>query len=113
MYEGYLFSSTVDFLATSEFDMIYTWTLLVIGYIVPNLLILLSHLSIILVYRNHRRYIDKALMPGCQGALEPRRNHVKNQRLEVALSLVDIVQTLFISIKFVIMAVGFSNTLYD
>ena len=38
MYEGYLFSSTVDFLATSETDMIYTWTLLVIGYIVPNLL---------------------------------------------------------------------------
>ena len=51
MYEGYLYSSTVDFLATSETDMIYTWTLMVIGYIVPNLLILLSHLSIILAYR--------------------------------------------------------------
>ena len=79
MYEGYLYSSTVDFLATSQTDMIYTWTLLVIGYILPNILILLSHLTIIHIYRNNN--FDAWLAR--QGSAEPRNNSVTKRRLEV------------------------------
>ena len=79
MYEGYLYTSTVDFLATSETDMIYTWTLLVIGYIVPNILILLSHLAIITTYRNNN--FDTWMAR--QGAVEPRNHFVNNHRLAV------------------------------
>ena len=79
MYEGYLYTSTVDFLATSETDMIYTWTLLVIGYILPNILILLSHLTILLLYR--RNNFDAWLAR--QGSLEPRNPYVTNHRLQV------------------------------
>ena len=79
MYEGYLYSSTVNFLASSETDMIYTWTLLVIGYILPNILILLSHLTILLLYR--RNNFDAWLAR--QGSLEPRNRYVNNHRLQV------------------------------
>ena len=81
MYEGYLYTSTVDFLATSETDMIYTWTLLVIGYILPNILILLSHLAIILIYRqnNFEAWLER------QGSREPRNNYVTKHRLEVGI----------------------------
>ena len=54
MYEGYLYSSTVDYTATSPPDRLYTWTLLVLGYILPNLLILLSHLTILGLYRHNQ-----------------------------------------------------------
>ena len=81
MYEGYLYTSTVDFLAASETDMIYTWTLLVIGYIIPNILILLSHLAIVLIYRNNN--FDAWLAR--QGAAEPRNHYVTNHRLEVGV----------------------------
>ena len=54
MYEGYLYSSTVDYTATSPPDRLYTWTLLVLGYILPNLLILLSHLTILGLYRHNK-----------------------------------------------------------
>ena len=79
MYEGYLYSSTVDFLATSETDMIYTWTLLVIGYILPNIFILLSHLTVILIYRNHN--FDAWL--AAQGSSEMRNNYITKHRLQV------------------------------
>ena len=79
MYEGYLYSSTVDFMASSKKDMIYTWTLLVIGYILPNILILLSHLTIILIYRKNN--FDAWLAR--QGSAEPRNNSVTKRRLEV------------------------------
>ena len=81
MYEGYLYSSTVDFLSTSQTDLAYTWTLLVIGYVVPNLLILLSHLAIIIIYRNNN--FDAWLSR--QGSVEPRNNYVTNHRLEVGM----------------------------
>ena len=78
VYEGYLYSSTVDFLAASETDMIYTWTLLVIGYILPHILILLSHLVIIIIYRNNN--FDAWLAR--RGS---RNNYVTNHRLQVGL----------------------------
>ena len=81
MYEGYLYSSTVDFLSTSQTDLVYTWVLLVIGYLLPNLLILLSHLAIIIIYRNNN--FDAWLSR--QGSVEPRNNYVTHHRLEVGM----------------------------
>ena len=80
MYEGYLYSSTVDFLATSDTDMLYTWTLLLIGYIIPNIFIFLSHLTIITIYRNNN---FEAWLARHQGSAEPRNNRVTKHRLKV------------------------------
>ena len=75
MYEGYLYSSTVDFTASSYTDMLYIWTLLTIGYILPNIIIILSHLTIVSLYRYNNLEIWAA----------SGNNHVRNQRLEVVL----------------------------
>ena len=51
IYEGYLYSSTVDYLSTSLTDLSYTWMLMTMGWVLPNLLIMVSHASTVTIYR--------------------------------------------------------------
>ena len=64
VYEGYLYSSTVDFTATSQEDRLYLWTLLAMGYILPNIIIVISHLSIIGLYRHNKFQTSQSDEPG-------------------------------------------------
>ena len=50
--QGYLLSSTVDFLAVDSWSLSYIWLLMVVGWFLPNLLILSSHVIVILTYRS-------------------------------------------------------------
>ena len=52
MYEGYLYSSTVDFLAEDPLSLSYTWTLMLSGFIIPNILIISSHIFVCSLYRS-------------------------------------------------------------
>ena len=76
VYEGYLYSSTVDYTATSPTDRLYTWSLLALGYILPNILILLSHLSILGLYRYNKFDAWEA------GGSVEAGTHATNKRLQ-------------------------------
>ena len=78
IYEGYLYSSTVDYTASTQQGRLYTWSLLSLGYVLPNILIILSHLTILGLYRfnNFEDWVDRE---GGQSG-----NHmVSRQRLNV------------------------------
>ena len=51
IYEGYLYSSTVDYMTTLQPALSYIWLLMAIGWILPNVLIVMSHATVIWVYR--------------------------------------------------------------
>lgn len=50
--QGYLFSSTVDFLSLDLSSLTYTWLLMCLGWIFPNIFIIFSHIFVCLVYRS-------------------------------------------------------------
>ena len=50
-YQGYLYSSTIDYLTTLKPALSYTWLLMAIGWILPMMLIILSHATVVWVYR--------------------------------------------------------------
>ena len=52
MVQGYLFSSTVDFLSLDLSSLTYTWLLMCLGWIFPNIFIISSHIFVCLVYRS-------------------------------------------------------------
>ena len=50
--QGYLYSGTVDYISpTSSTGQYYIWMLLLIGFILPNVLILASHAIVIIGFR--------------------------------------------------------------
>ena len=49
--KGYLYSGTVDYLATSQPALAYTYLLLVVGWMVPSNFIALAHYLILIEYR--------------------------------------------------------------
>ena len=49
--QGYLYSSTVDYLTTLQPDLSYTWLLMLLGWLLPNVLIIMSHATVVWVYR--------------------------------------------------------------
>ena len=52
IYEGYLYSSIVDYPTTLQPALSYIWLLMAVGWILPNVLIVMSHATIIWVYRS-------------------------------------------------------------
>ena len=50
-FQGYLYSSTVDYLSTSQPALSYTWLLMAVGWLLPNIIILMAHGSLIVNYR--------------------------------------------------------------
>ena len=46
-----MFSATIDYIATDDMSVSYTWILMVTGWLVPNFIIMSSHLCIIGLYR--------------------------------------------------------------
>ena len=50
--QGYLYSSTVDFLAVDPVSLSYTWVLMLSGFIFPNIFIISSHLFVCNIYRS-------------------------------------------------------------
>ena len=46
-YEGYLISSTVDYLSQNPADMFFNWMLFSIAWVGPSIMILYSHLKIL------------------------------------------------------------------
>jgi len=53
VYEGYLYSSSIDYLALDEASVSYTWILLVVGWLTPNFIILSSHALVICLYKKN------------------------------------------------------------
>ena len=51
--QGYLLSSTVDFLAEDPASLSFIWLLMVVSYIIPNIIIFISHSVVIIAYRYH------------------------------------------------------------
>ena len=51
IYEGYLYSSTVDYLSTAQPSLSYTWLLMTIGWLLPNIIIIISHATVVIEYR--------------------------------------------------------------
>ena len=51
IYEGYLYSSTVDYLTTLQPSLCYTWLLMTIGWLLPNIIIIISHATVVIEYR--------------------------------------------------------------
>ena len=49
--KGYLYSGTVDYLATTQPDLAYTVLLLVVGWMVPSNFIAMAHYLILVEYR--------------------------------------------------------------
>ena len=49
--QGYLYSSSIDYLAVDQSSVSYTWTLLVVGWLTPNVIILSSHALVICLYK--------------------------------------------------------------
>ena len=49
--QGYLYSSTVDFLAEDPMSLSYTWVLMLSGFIIPNIFIISSHIFVCNIYR--------------------------------------------------------------
>ena len=78
VYEGYLYSSTVDVDSISPADRMYIWTLLTMGYIVPTVLISLSHLTIIGLYRYNNFEVWISRLP----EEESRSSRVSDHRLQ-------------------------------
>ena len=50
--QGYLLSSSVDFLATDTTSLSFVWLLMCVCYIIPNIVIFLSHIVVIVAYRS-------------------------------------------------------------
>ena len=50
--QGYLYSSTVDFLAEDPASLSYTWLLMITGFILPNIFIISSHVFVCHIYRS-------------------------------------------------------------
>ena len=46
-YEGYLLTSTVDYLSQEMSDMTFNWMIFSIGWLAPSLVIIYSHLNIV------------------------------------------------------------------
>ena len=51
VYEGYLYSSSIDYLDPAPSATSYTWTLLGVGWVLPNLALASSHTLIICLYK--------------------------------------------------------------
>ena len=49
--QGYLYSSTVDYLTTLQPSLSYTWLLVTIGWLLPNIIIIISHATVVIEYR--------------------------------------------------------------
>ena len=49
--QGYLYSSTVDYLTKLQPALSYTWVLMTIGWLLPNMVIAISHASLAIQYR--------------------------------------------------------------
>ena len=49
--KGYLYSSTVDYLTTLQPSLCYTWLLMTIGWLLPNIIIIISHATVVIEYR--------------------------------------------------------------
>ena len=49
--QGYLYSSSIDYLTTLQPGLSYTWLLMAIGWLLPNMLIIMSHATVIATYR--------------------------------------------------------------
>ena len=78
VYEGYLYSSTVDVDSISSADRMYIWTLLTMGYIIPTVLISLSHLTIIGLYRYNNFEVWVSRLP----EVESRSSRMSDRRLQ-------------------------------
>ena len=52
LFQGYLLSSSIDFLAMDSRSLSFTWFLMLVGWILPNFLILSSHVIVITSYRS-------------------------------------------------------------
>ena len=52
LFQGYLLSSSIDFLAMDSRSLSFTWFLMLVGWILPNILILSSHVIVITSYRS-------------------------------------------------------------
>ena len=50
-FQGYLMTSTVDYMATDPHSLLFCWILLILGYVLPNVTIFFSHISINSLYR--------------------------------------------------------------
>ena len=46
-YEGYLYSSTIDYLSQDKFHIMFNWLLFSIAWLAPSLVILYSHYKIL------------------------------------------------------------------
>jgi hypothetical protein len=49
--QGYLYSSSIDYLTTLQPGLSYTWLLMTIGWLLPTILIILSHATVVATYR--------------------------------------------------------------
>ena len=49
--KGYLYSSTVDYLTTLQPSLCYTWLLITIGWLLPNILIIIFQATVVIEYR--------------------------------------------------------------
>ena len=60
-YEGFLFSSTVDYLSKDMTDMTFNWMLFSIGWLTPSLVIIYSHLNILRANRTNNQALFRCI----------------------------------------------------
>ena len=92
--QGYLLSSTVDFLAVDSWSLSYIWLLMVVGWFLPNLLILSSHVIVILTYRSAQTSTNHHDPPCTLSWLF--RPHSRCSIKEFALQMGDMTRTNFL-----------------
>ena len=92
--QGYLLSSTVDFLAVDSWSLSYIWLLMVVGWFLPNLLILSSHVIVILTYRSAQTSTNHHHPPYTLSWLF--RPHSRCSIKELALQMGDMTRTNFL-----------------
>ena len=54
--QGYIYSSTVDYLSKQQTDQLYIWILLVVGWVLPNTAMLFFHFLVITSFRWDLRF---------------------------------------------------------
>ena len=54
MYQGYLYTSTVDYLTQDPAHISYIWILMVSGWMLPNIVMVTFHAMVIIAFRCSR-----------------------------------------------------------